>query len=176
VAASVTLEIKMLPVTAAAVSFGAVSSMVDRYNNRFEKMRSRGSGLTSILRHHLTAAFWLWASVALAVYLLYEGGVYPLQQHPFSVLSGILTVYAWKANRPDTLALIAVAYSMFLVFDSGVLQLGWGALTSGWGPMWNLLRSRLGWLVLGGIGSGAVLQQIGFPVRFLPRTPRGLSL
>ena len=56
-AASVTLEIKMLPVTAAAVSFGAVSSMVDRYNNRFEKIRSRGSGLTSVLRHHLTAAF-----------------------------------------------------------------------------------------------------------------------
>lgn len=106
--------------------------------------------------------------------LLYRAGGFgvPPQFHPWTTLTGCLLVYAWRANRPDTFALIFVAYSMFLSLGSGFLSSESGATHFRWLAMWEYLRPRVGWLLLGGTGASLVLDLIGFPRRFYPGHPQ----
>lgn len=68
--------------------------------------------------------FLRWGLGIVFLGLLYGAGGFgaPMHFYPWTALTGCLLVYAWKANRPDTFALIFFAYLMFFSLDSGFLS------------------------------------------------------
>jgi hypothetical protein len=115
--------------------------------------------------------FLRWGLGIVFLGLLYGAGGFgaPIHFYPWTALTGCLLVYAWKANRPDTFALIFVAYLMFFSLDSGFLSHDAGEIHLRWSALWGHFRPRVGWLVLGGTATSLVLRLINFPVVFLPR-------
>lgn len=119
--------------------------------------------------------FLRWGLAIVFLGLLYGAGGFgaPVHFYPWTALTGCLLVYAWKANRPDTLALIFVAYVMFFSLDSGFLSHEAGEIHLRWSMLWEHFRPRVGWLVLAGTVTSFVLRLINFPRAFYREPPLG---
>lgn len=113
---------------------------------------------------------YLVATVVASAFL-YRVGAFgqPPQFHFLPAVAGLLVAYSWKANRPDTLALILVAYSSSVVFDSGALYFDSGTPHVRWFVLARYLWGECGWMLLAMIISVSILKLIGFPERFLNR-------